>query len=103
MHARFGRGRPETYRREPARRRAPTLRDEHVVATGAAATEDEASREVSAGEIVLEGVDHVPGERRGTRAPRVVEEGVEVLADEAVEHGVVRAAVDIFVDRAARR
>ena len=32
VHARFGRGHPETCRREPVRRRMPTLRHEPLVA-----------------------------------------------------------------------
>jgi hypothetical protein len=59
----------------------------------------EASREVPAVEVVLERVDHISRQRRGVRALRVRDEGGEVLADDAIEHGVVRPAGDIFCGR----
>jgi hypothetical protein len=76
---------------------------EHVVSTALAVAAQKAGRDVSAREVILEGVDHILRERRGVRALRVREEGGEVLADEAVEHGVVRPAGDIFCRRSEGR
>jgi len=68
---------------------------QHVVPTALAVTAQEAYRVVSARQIVLEGVDHIFRERRRVRALRVRKEGGEVLAHEAVEHGVMRPAGNI--------
>jgi hypothetical protein len=53
------------------------------------------SRSAAVGAV--EGVDHVLGERRGAGALGVGEEGVEVVADDAVEHRVVRPTGKIVV------
>ena len=86
-------------RRAAARAQPAVLAREghqHVVRTALAVAAQKASRDVSAREVVLEGVDHILRERRGVGALRVREEGREVLADEAVEHGVVRPSGNIF-------
>ena len=66
--------------------------DEDVVAARASVAAHEATGEVPAGEVALEGVDHVARQRRGVGGFGVLEEGREVLTDEAMKDGVVGAA-----------
>jgi hypothetical protein len=69
------------------------------VAAAIAVTAQEATRDVSARQVVFEGVDHIFRERRGVAALRVREEGREVLANDAIEHGVMRPPGNIFCRR----
>jgi hypothetical protein len=88
--------------RAAARTQAAVLareRHEHVVSTSIAVAAEKAGGDVSAREGVLEGVHHILRERRGVRALRMREEGGEVLADDAVEHGVVRPSGNIVCRR----
>ncbi len=66
--------------------------DEDVVAARVAVAPDEALGEIAAREVALEGVDHVARQRRGVGGFGVGDEGRVMLADEAVEDGLVRAA-----------
>jgi hypothetical protein len=59
----------------------------------------EALGEVSTREVALEGVLHVARQRRGIRRLGVRDEGGEVLADEAVQQGVLRFARAILRGR----
>jgi hypothetical protein len=54
----------------------------------------EALREIAAQEVALEGVGHVARQRRGVGGLGVRDEGLVVLADEAVQDGVLRPARD---------
>jgi hypothetical protein len=63
----------------------------------------ETLRGISAGEVVLERVDHVVRERRRVGALGVTEEGGEVLADDAVKDRVVGPARDVLGGGAEQR
>jgi hypothetical protein len=69
---------------------------EDVVAADVAVAAHEALREVPAREVALERVRHVARQRRGVRGLGVRDEGGEVLADEAMQQGVLRLAWDIL-------
>ena len=60
-------------------------------------------RAVAAREIVLERIYHIFRERRCVRALRVREKGGEVLAHDAVKHGVMRPAWDVLHRRGKGR
>jgi hypothetical protein len=66
--------------------------DEDVVAAAACVAAKEPARDVAAGEVVLEGLDPISGQRGRIGALGVGDKGRQVLADDTVEHRVVRAA-----------
>jgi hypothetical protein len=57
-----------------------------------AVTAKEPSRVVAATDIALEGIHHVARQRRGVRGFGVRDEAREMLAHEAMQHAVLRAA-----------
>ena len=65
---------------------------EDVVPARVASAADEALRKVAAEEVSLEGVGDVPRQRRAVGRAGVGEEGLVVLADELMEHGLLRPA-----------
>ena len=89
MHARFGRGCPETYRREPARRRAPTLRNQKIIAAAIAVDADEAAGQVSAVEGRAELALHETRKRDAAGA-LAGQEGLQMVAEEPVKYGPLR-------------
>ena len=78
-------------------------RDEDVVAAAASVASDEASREVSAPEVALEGGRYVARQRRGVGGFGVHDEGCVMLADEAMEDGVLGPAGNLFCRRSGGR
>ena len=65
------------------------------MATGVAVAAHEASRQVAAREVALEGLDDVARQRGCVGGARVLVEGREVLADEAMEGCVLRPSRDV--------
>jgi len=92
VHARFGRGRPETYRREPARRRAPTLRDHAVEAALVAVHAHEAVGEDAA---ALEGPELALDEARcrPLAGMGAGQKRLELRLDRLVQHARFGAAL----------
>jgi hypothetical protein len=92
VHARFGRGRPETYRREPARRRAPTLRDEEIAATIVAMKAQETMREYAALQVVVKRLLHITRQLPFIGITRMVQKRTKVLPYKVVEDRPLGAA-----------
>jgi hypothetical protein len=73
------------------------------VATRVAMAAHKAWRKIAAREVALEGVRHVARQRRGIGGFSVRDEGFVVLADEAMEEGVLGAEGKIFGRRSEGR
>lgn len=97
MHARFGRGRAETDRREPARRRASTLRDEPVVAAIVAVDAEESMNEYAALEIDADLALDEPGGRHASGA-RPRNEGLELSANHFVKERLLGLVAGVVGD-----
>jgi hypothetical protein len=94
VHARFGRGRPETYRRNPARRRAPTLPHEKLGAAGATPHAGEA--------IVQDAAIELRANRLVRAAPPKAVPPLEALLPLVMHVGVVRLDGEFVSPRGGR-